>query len=136
MGIEFKCLGGSPNFNSKLAVGFVVHAFCEITRLGITNSLGGFFFAETLKRERANAGAFCFLVYCFVSSLVLAAFDIDTIGEAFVTGIVISFLPTVSVHMAMCYVCPPWRKLSILADIAGATVCFALTLSAQQSVAQ
>ena len=134
MTVVFHVFGGINNFSSKFSVGFVVHVVGELVRLGISESLGVYFLVESLKKERENAGAFCFLWYCFCVSIVLSAFETSFIGEAFASGLIISFLPSISVHASMCYVNPRWRTWSIIGDIVGAMIPFGLTMAAQQSV--
>lgn len=136
MTVVFNVFGGSANYSTKTSVGFIIHVLVELMRLGIANSLGVYFFSENLTRERSNAGAFSFLVYCLTTVLVLAGFQSDSIGEAFASGIVLSVIPSVSVHAAMCYVNPSWRQVYIIGDVVGAMVSYALTMAAQQSVAE
>lgn len=136
MVVVFHTFGDVEHYTAKTAVGFIVHSISELTRLGISESLGAYFFSEHLKRERGNAGAFCFLVYCLTVSLVLGAFQSSFIGEAFAAGLIISFLPSISVHLSMCYVNPSWRSCRILGDIIGTMIPFGLTMAAQQSVSE
>ena len=136
MAVIYYVFGGSSNYSTKVSVGFIIHTLVELMRLGIANSLGVYFFSENLTRERGNAGAFSFLVYSLAIVLVLAGFESDSIGEAFASGIVLSVIPSVSVHAAMCYVNPSWRQVYIVCDVVGAMVSYALTMAAQQSVAE
>lgn len=134
MAVELHIFGGGQNYSIKTSVGFIIHVVVELMRFAICSSLDVYFLPEILRRERGNAGAFCLLWYCVVVSLVLAAFECDSIGEAFVTGIIISVIPSVSVHASLCYLNPAWRSCAVLGDIVGGMVSYGLTMSAQASV--
>jgi len=135
MVVELHVFGGSPNYSAKSSVGFVMHVVVELIRIGIGSTLGAYFLPNNLARERGNAGAFSLLWYCFCVSMVLAAFQCDSLGEAFVTGIILSVVPSVSVHAALCYLNPEWRSCAVLGDIVGAMVSYGLTMAAMASVA-
>ena len=135
MAVTLYILGGSPNYTAKTSVGFIIIVICELIRFAISSSLGVYFLPENLARERGNAGAFSLLWYAFSVSLVLGAFQCDAIGEAFVSGIIFSIIPSVSVHAALCYLNPAWRSFSILGDVVGAMVSYGLTMAAMASLA-
>jgi len=135
MGVVFHVRGmDGVEYSRKLAVGFSMLVFLEIVRFCIGYTASGYFLPNNLRDERKRVSAFCLLVYAFVASSVLAAFECETYGDAFSTGMILAIAVFTTVHAVLFYTNPCSRRSYVFLDIPLAGITWGISMLAQISV--
>ena len=135
MAVVFNPLGPvSIDYGRRLSIGFTFLVFLEIIRFAVCNNFGGYFLPSNLKRDRQRVSALCLLVYCLTVAAFLAGFSASSLGESFVTGLLLGFLAHFTTHITLFYTNPGWRRMSIVGDLWVGMMVWGITMLAQASI--
>ena len=137
MTVVFHPLGPvDPGYGRRLSIGFTFLVFLETIRFAMCNNFGGYFLPSNLKRDRQRVSVLCLLFYSFTVSAFLAGFTSETgsLGEIFVTGMLLGLLVYWVVYTMMVYTNPCWRRSVILGDLFVGMIVWGITMLAQTSV--
>ena len=135
MTVVFNLFGPTDaNYIRRAFAGFSLLVVLEAIRYGMCNALGGYFLPGILKGERKRVSCLCLLGHASMCTLILAAFEPSTYGEAFVLGMVLAVLTNWTTYMSLFYINPMWRRLSFLGDICVAAVCWGLVMLGMKGV--